>query len=125
MNDRFERVVIVGAGLVGGSLGLALREKRLAEVVVGVGHRQVSIDRAIAMGAIDTGTLDLVEGVPDADLVVLATSIGLIVTLGERIAAHLRRGCVVTDVGSTKGEIVRRLTSTLGEGVSFVGAHPV
>ena len=125
MNPLFERVTIVGAGLIGGSLGLALRGRGLADAVVGVGHRQVSIDRALAMGAIDAGTLDATEGVQDAELVVLATSVGLIVTLGEQIASCVGPGCVVSDVGSTKGEIVRRLTAALPEGTSFVGAHPI
>jgi len=125
VSTRFERVTIVGVGLIGGSLGLALRRGKLSRSVVGVGHRQVSIDRALALGAVDEGTLDVLTGVRDADLVVLATAIGLICEMGERIAPVLKPGCLVTDVGSTKSEIVRRLSAALPDGVHFVGAHPI
>jgi len=125
MSEIFERVTIVGVGLIGGSLGLAVRRGTLARTVVGVGHRQVSIDRALEMGVIDEGTLDAAEGVKDADLVVLATAIGLITAIGEQIAPALKSGCIVTDVGSTKSQIVRRMTSVLPAGVHFVGAHPI
>jgi prephenate dehydrogenase len=125
MGPLFERVTIVGVGLIGGSLGLSLRQRGLARRVVGVGHRQASIDRALAIGAIDEGTLDAVAGVQDADLVILATSIGLIKKMGAQAAGQLKRGCIVSDVGSTKTEIVRELEGVLPPGVHFVGAHPI
>jgi prephenate dehydrogenase len=125
MGEIFERVCIVGVGLIGGSLGLALRGRRLVRSVVGVGHRSASIHRALAMGALDSATLRLAEGVKDADLVVLATAVGLIVEMGEQAAADLRPGCIVSDVGSTKSHIVHRLEGALGDAVHFVGAHPI
>ena len=125
MKPLFGKVTIVGAGLIGGSLGIALRGRGLARTVVGVGHRQISIDRAIEMGAITEGTLDVTRGVKDADLVVLGTAIGLIIKMGEKIAGHLKPGCIVTDVGSTKSEIVSKLTSAMPDGVFVVGAHPI
>ena len=125
MSERFERVTIVGVGLIGGSLGLALRERKLVGRVVGVGHRQVSMDKALEMGAVDEATLDLIEGVRDADLVVLSTAIGLITELGERAAPHLKSGCIVSDVGSTKSEIVRKFEEVFPEDIHFVGAHPI
>jgi prephenate dehydrogenase len=125
MGRLFDRVTIIGVGLIGGSLGLALREKGLVRRVVGVGRRAASIDRALEMGAIDEGTLDPIKGVKDADLVILGTAIRLIVEMGEKVAAHLAPGCIVTDVGSTKSEVVRRLTELLPADVHFVGAHPI
>lgn len=125
MNERFERVTIVGVGLIGGSLGLALCERGLCGRVVGVGHRQVSMDKALKMGAIHEATLDVARGVKNADLVVLCTALGLIGELGEQAAPHLKTGCIVSDVGSTKSEVVLRMESTLPEGVHFVGAHPI
>ena len=125
MGHLFDRVCIVGVGLIGGSLGLELRQKGLCRTVVGVGHRQASIDRALALGAIDEGTLDPVAGVKDADLVILATAIGLITKIGRQVAPHLKSGCIVSDVGSTKTEIVRELEKALPPGVHFVGAHPI
>jgi len=125
MAQLFDRVAILGVGLIGGSLGLALRRGSLARRVVGVGHRQASLDLALKMGAVDEATLDPLEGVKGAELVVLGTAIRLIVEMGAKVAPHLSPGVVVTDVGSTKSEIVRRLEKTLPAGVSFVGAHPI
>ena len=125
MSERFEQVTIVGGGLIGGSLGLSLRRRKLVGKVVGVGHRQVSIDKALEIGAVDEATLDVFEGTDGADLVVLATSIRLIAELGEKIAPRLKPGTVITDVGSTKTGIVRRLEAVLPDGVHFVGAHPI
>ena len=67
----FNKVIIVGPGLIGGSVGMALRKRGLAGEVVGVGHRKVSIQAALELGAIDRGTLDITEAVPQADLVLL------------------------------------------------------
>jgi len=121
----FDRVTIVGVGLIGGSLGLAMREKGLAGRIVGVGHRQASIDLALKMGAIDEGSLDPSAAVMGADLVVLATGIGLIMEVGRRIVPALKRDAVVTDVGSTKTDVVRALEPAMPAGVHFVGAHPI
>jgi prephenate dehydrogenase len=125
MSRLFDQVTIIGVGLIGGSLGLALRRGNLARRVVGVGHRQASIDRAIEMGAVDQGTLDPLEGVKGSGLVVLGTAVRLIVEMGQTVAPALAPGAVVTDVGSTKSEIVRRFEELLAAGVSFVGAHPI
>jgi len=125
MTLLFDRVAIIGVGLIGGSLGLALRQKRLARRVVGVGRRRASIDRALEIGAIDEGTLDATKGVKDAELVVLGTAIRLIMEMGEKVATALSPGAIVTDVGSTKSEVVRRLEKVLPAGVHFVGAHPI
>ncbi|MEE9487545.1 MAG: prephenate dehydrogenase/arogenate dehydrogenase family protein, partial [Candidatus Brocadiales bacterium] len=66
-------VCIIGPGMIGGSVGLGLRKKRLAGQVIGVGHRRASLTRALKMGAIDTATLDLEEGVREADIVIICT----------------------------------------------------
>jgi prephenate dehydrogenase len=125
MGESFRRVTIIGVGLIGGSLGLALRTRKLAGHVSGVGHRRTSVDRALEIGAIDEATLDPVESVREADLVVLGTAVRLITEMGEKIAPHLKPGAIVTDVGSTKSLVVGRLEAVLPEGVHFVGAHPI
>jgi prephenate dehydrogenase len=121
----FERVTIVGPGLIGGSLGLALKAKRLAKHVVGVGRRESSLRAAQAVGAIDSATLDLAEGVKDADWVVLATRVGLITEMGIRAIPLMKSGAVLSDVGSTKGEIVSMIEPHVRGGVHFVGMHPL
>jgi len=129
MTQLFERVVIVGPGLIGGSLGQALRADGLAGCVVGVGHRQVSMDRALAAGAVDATTLNLIETAPDADLVVLATGVGLIAKQAREMIPHMKPSAILTDVGSVKSPICRALAETLAQpdnpGVRFVGGHPL
>ena len=125
----FERVAIVGPGLVGGSLGMGLKQNGLAAHVVGIGHRQASLDRALDMGAIDEGTLDLAAGVAGADLVVLAASVTLICEHAAMAVPAMKPGAVLTDVGSVKQAICDHVQGVLARhpdaGVRFVGAHPL
>jgi len=121
----FNRVTIVGLGLIGGSLGMAARRKHLARVVIGVSRRPATLRRAKRLGAIDIGTTDFRRAVRDADLVVLATPVEDIAPLAERAAALMRPGSMLTDVGSTKAAIVNRLERTLPRGIAFVGGHPI
>ncbi|MBI5150167.1 MAG: prephenate dehydrogenase/arogenate dehydrogenase family protein [Candidatus Omnitrophica bacterium] len=121
----FRQVTIIGVGLMGGSLGLALKKRGLAQEVVGVSHRQESLDKAINAQAIDSGSLDLQKGIANAELVVLATPVQTIIQHIALINAHLRRGCLVTDLGSAKEEIVLRAENTLSAPGLFVGSHPL
>jgi prephenate dehydrogenase len=118
------RVAIVGVGLIGGSLGMALRSRRLAQSVVGIGRNPATLDKALHLGAIDEAAADLAGGVRGADLVVLATPIGQIVADLARLPGLLSPQTVVTDVGSTKGEIARA-GDRLIPGGAFVAGHPM
>ena len=122
---RCQQVTIVGLGLVGGSLGMAIRRRRLAASVVGFSRKPSTLRRAKARGAIDAGTTDLKQAVQHADVVVLATPLDAIVSYAQRAARFMHPGSVVTDVGSLKGPIVHRLERTMPFGVAFVGAHPL
>lgn len=124
-NSVFRKVTIIGVGFMGGSLGLALKKHGLAHEVVGVSHRQVTLDRAIELKAIDAGFTDLQKGVFNADLVVLAAPVQAILQQFSLINPHLKRGCLVTDMGSVKSEIVERAESTLAQPGMFVGSHPL
>jgi len=121
----FNRVTIVGLGLIGGSLGMALKRRRLATTVVGLSRTSSTLRRAKQRGAIDTGTTDAQRAVEDADLVVLATPVDAIVPYARRLARRMRPGSILTDVGSTKAEIVHALECSLPRHVAFVGAHPL
>ena len=121
----FRTVAIIGVGLLGGSLGLALRQRKLARRVIGVGRRQSSIDRAMAVGAIEEGTLDIRAGVADAELAVLATPVGTMVDLARQAADAMPRGSLMTDVGSTKSRLVRGIEEVAGDRVRYVGSHPM
>lgn len=121
----FRTVAIVGVGLIGGSLGLALRRRGLARSVVGVGRRQASLDRAVAAGAVDRATLDIRQGVSEADLVVLATPVGAMLDLARAAADAMPQGALMTDVGSTKARLVQGIEEIAGTRLQYVGSHPM
>jgi prephenate dehydrogenase len=112
-------------GLLGGSIGLAVREKVSNCEIVGYGHRAATIEQAKRMNAIDRAAGTAAEAVKGADLVVLCTPVGLFPALLREIAPALAPGALVTDVGSTKRSIVAAAEQTLSPGVDFVGSHPM
>ncbi|GBC97143.1 Prephenate dehydrogenase [bacterium HR16] len=118
-----DRLCIIGVGLIGGSLGMAVRRRGLANRVVGVGRNAERLQIALQAGAIDDATTSLQEGVTGADLVVVCTPVGLIVPTIRLFHQWLSSECVVTDVGSVKNTIVQQATDLLGE--RFVGGHPM
>jgi prephenate dehydrogenase len=128
------RVAIIGVGLIGGSIGLALRQRRLAREVVGVGRRSSSLERAQARGAVDRTTTNLVSGVAEADVVVVCTPVASIVDTVRAVAAAAPRA-TITDAGSTKAEICRELSRPMTEHgapapagsvvARFIGSHPI
>jgi len=125
MSVHFAQVAIIGVGLIGGSLGMILRRKGLAERVIGVGRRVENLKTAIEVGAIDRYVIDPKDGVKEADLVVLATPVD---TYGRHLTAWascLKPGAIVTDVGSVKGRVVERAEDAMPGGVYFIGAHPI
>ncbi len=123
----FQRATLIGVGLIGGSLGMALRARGLAREVVGVTRTEAAIPAARGRGAIDRGTVDPVAGVDGADLVILAVPPEQVVPVARRVIPHLRRGALVTDVASVKGELVRSVDALIGaeRAVTFVGGHPM
>lgn len=121
----FRRVAIVGVGLMGGSLAMAIKKYQLAREVVGIANRQETLDKALQLKAIDEGFTDIAKGIVNADLVVLAAPVGSIVKILSSINPHLRRGCLMTDLGSAKSDIVEKAESTLSVPGFFVGSHPL
>jgi len=127
------KVSIIGVGLIGGSFGLALKNKRLVGQVVGIGRHIHKLKEAKRLGAIDKYTTDFARGVKDSDIVMVATPVSKIPLIVKRILPHLKDGCIITDVGSTKGGVVRKveeiLSKSSGRGrrpkVSFIGGHPM
>ena len=121
----FETVAIVGVGLIGGSIGLALRKRNLAEKAVGIGRRQVSLRVARRVGAVTNTTIDLAGGVVKADLVIVSSPVGQIIDHVRKIAEHCPEGTLITDTGSAKQAIVEALDSGLPRGCRFLGSHPL
>ena len=125
MDIPFNKVVIVGVGLIGGSLGLNMKQQGLANAIVGVGRRIENLELAVKLGAIDRYESKAQEAVKDADLVILATPV-------DTYAAHVREWggslpsqAIVSDVGSVKGQLVEEIEQLLPPHVRFVGAHPI
>jgi prephenate dehydrogenase len=119
------KLSILGPGLLGGSIGLAARHRKIAQRVVIWARRLDAADQAYQLGAADEATNDLVKAVTDAELVVLATPIGVMRALVDQIRPALPQGCVVTDVGSVKYPIVTALSDALNGKARFVGSHPM
>jgi prephenate dehydrogenase len=122
---EFETVTIIGMGLLGGSLGLALRERQRARRVIAVARRPETLRLALERGAADAGCADPTEGVREADLVVLCTPVLSMPALVEQIAPSLKPGAVVTDVGSTKVRLCSELPRLLRPETPYVGGHPM
>ena len=126
----FGVVSIIGTGLVGGSMGLALKERGLASTVIGVGRRKSSINKALKLKAIDEGTTKTEEAVEQADIIILATSVNLIPDLAKQIIPLMKKSAILTDVGSTKDYIVSQVNKEIksrqdGLKLDFIGAHPL
>jgi len=119
------RTAIVGVGLIGGSLGLALKRRGLAGEVVGSGWRESTLRRARERGAIDRWTLDAAEAADGADLVALCTPVRHVTEKAEEALAGMGPGSVLTDVASTKATLTRAIEGLLPDGVAFVPGHPM
>ncbi len=126
------RIAIVGIGLIGGSIGAKLKTQNLpagrqdSELkIIGIPRREETIQEAISRGAIDEGTTDPKKGVADADLIFICTPINLILPILKEIAPALKKGAIVTDVGSSKDEVVSQAQKLMPKGTYFVGGHPM
>lgn len=123
---EFKKVVIFGTGLIGGSFALALRRANAVGEVVGFGRSMETLEQARRLGIIDCIGQDVSAEVGDADLVLMATPVGTMGELMARIAPHLGFHTLVTDGGSTKGDVVAAAYANLKDKVSqFIPAHPI
>jgi len=116
------QVTVVGLGLMGGSLAGALRGK--CRSVVGVARRSETVEQALAVGLIDRGTADLAQGVHQANVVVLATPVRVIMRQLPEVAPLLPQGCLLMDLGSTKSEILAEM-ERLPDHIQPLGGHPM
>ncbi|MFA4905075.1 MAG: prephenate dehydrogenase/arogenate dehydrogenase family protein [Candidatus Margulisiibacteriota bacterium] len=117
-------IAIIGLGLIGGSIGLKLKGLGTGDRVLGIPRREETLKKALEMGTIDEGSLD-VSKVAEADIVFLCTPINLIIPRLKELVPHLKKGAVVSDVGSTKTEIVSQAEKLMPKGTYFVGGHPM
>lgn len=122
---HFNKVAIIGVGLIGGSLALALKKKNLASSFVGVGRGIENLEAALRLGIIGSFTQDIAEGVKDADLVVIAVPVLKIAGTIKKAAPCLKKGSIVTDVGSVKAAVIEAVEPIIPKGVHFVPGHPI
>ena len=123
--ERVHRVVIAGVGLMGGSIGLALKRAGFQGKVVGLGRRWSSLKRAIDAGAVDSTALDFAEALTNADLLIISTPVDVIPIIARESIKHAPANCVITDVGSTKGRLVAEIDGFMPDDIHFVGSHPM
>ncbi|MDI6800815.1 MAG: prephenate dehydrogenase/arogenate dehydrogenase family protein [Thermodesulfovibrionales bacterium] len=121
----FNKATIIGVGLLGASFALALREKNLCKTICGYGRKEENLKRAKDRKIIDDYSLDAAKACEDADLVILSTPVGLFKEIAENIKGVLKKGAIVTDVGSVKGRLVYELESAMPDGVYYIGSHPI
>ena len=121
----FNKMAVIGVGLIGGSLARILREKGAVREVVGIGRGEANLKRGVELGVLDSYTTDARVGVAGADLVFVATPVCSIPKVVAEIAPHLSPGCIVTDGGSVKEYVVAACEPLMPAGTFFVGGHPI
>ena len=119
-----QTLTIIGVGLIGGSLALALKEKDAVGTVIGTGRSEANLKRAQDLGIVDSWTTSLTKAVQDADVVLIAVPMGAYEQVLQTIAPALKEGTIVTDAGSTKQHAIKA-AACLPEHVSFIAAHPL
>ena len=116
-------VAILGVGLIGGSIGLAVRQRGLSDRVIGIGRKPARLRKAKQLGAVTETTTNIERGVSEADFVIVCTPVQYVVEQVREISQYVRSGTLITDVGSTKQTIVEGLTVL--ENGHFIGSHPM
>ena len=121
----FQRIALIGFGLIGGSIARGARAQNLAESIIATARSEKTRARVAELGIVDRVVKTNAEAVKDADLVILCIPVGACGAVAREIAAHLKPGAIVSDVGSVKGAVVKEMAPHLPDAVHFVPAHPV
>jgi prephenate dehydrogenase len=122
----FDKVVVIGVGLIGGSFALALKKAGAVREVVGMGRSAQAMQRALELGIVDRVSTSAIDALLGASLVLIAAPVAQTQAILASLAPHLEPGTVVTDAGSTKGDVVQAARAALGEKISqFVPGHPI
>ena len=126
MASNWDAIAIVGVGLIGGSIGLAARQRRVAARVIGIGRHSQRLQPAMDRGAIDEFTTDVEQGVSRADLIVICAPVETVPGLVQRVAAACPPSAIITDAGSTKHRMVQQIEAEAVPGqAAFIGSHPL
>jgi cyclohexadieny/prephenate dehydrogenase len=121
----FQRIALIGIGLIGSSISHASRRAGLAKEIVGSARSASTVETALKLGLVSKGYASAAEAVQGADLVILCVPVGLCGAIAKEIKPHLVPGAILSDVGSVKGSIVRDVAPHVPRGVHFVAAHPI
>jgi cyclohexadieny/prephenate dehydrogenase len=121
----FERIALIGIGLINSSLARFVREQGLAREIVIYSRRQSTLDKAMELGLAERAETNAGAAVEKADFIILGAPVGANAALAEAIGPHLQPGAIVSDVGSVKAAVIRDVAPHLPAGVHFVPAHPV
>lgn len=121
----FNKVTILGVGLIGASFALAMREKGLCKAIYGYGRKEENLKASKERKIIDDYSLNVKRACEHSDLILLATPIGLFKEILHSVRGVLKKGVIVTDVGSVKGRLVYELESLMPESSHYVGSHPI
>ena len=120
------RLAIIGIGLIGGSLSLALKQAGQVKHVVGYARNEATRERALSLGIIDTAAASIEAAVAEADVILLAVPMGAMASVLAEMAPHLTDNMIITDAGSTKAGVVKAASDILGNSISqFVPGHPI
>ncbi len=125
MEFHLGKVTIVGVGLLGASLGMAIRQKKLSDEVIGIGRNISTLEKAMERGAIDTISTDLISATKKSNFLILCTPVQSAITLLKTIAEHILPTATITDVCSTKREICQTAQNIWEKDSPFIGSHPL
>ncbi|WP_082520668.1 prephenate/arogenate dehydrogenase family protein [Rhizobium sp. Root482] len=125
MAGQFETIALIGIGLIGSSIAREIKDKRLAGSVTVSTRSAETLERARKLGLGDRYTTSAADAVKNADLVIVSVPVGASGTVAAEIAAHLKPGAIVTDVGSTKASVIAQMKPHMPQGVHFIPGHPI
>ncbi len=121
----FDRITILGVGLLGASFALALKKNGLCSAITGYGRNRENLQRAKERNIIDSFETDPASACKDSDLIMLSAPVGSFPGLAKAIAPALKKGALLTDVGSVKGKLVREIEKMMPKDVHYIGGHPI
>jgi len=125
MNSTFKKVCIIGLGLIGGSIGLAMKRSKISNQIIGFARSNSTLKRAIELGLVDKVKDNLEDAVNDCDLIILATPLSTFKKLVAEMSPFLKKDCIITDTGSAKLSVIEDLRGILPNNVEFIPGHPI
>ncbi len=125
MSSAFKKVCIIGLGLIGGSIGLAMKRSKISNQIIGFARSNSTLERAIELGLVDKVKDNLEDAVNDCDLIILATPLSTFKKLVEEMSPFLKKDCIITDTGSAKLSVIEDLSGILPNNVEFIPGHPI